>query len=129
MISLIHLVHTISRYNLITDEAKIPKQLMIMSLAISETFFLVMAMTQEGFFAFGTYEMLHMPMLAKRRYHAFFDGTPTSATNRNSHFIMTPQTIQLVLRNMKFVKIELDCENVFVHIITNLKVENKYIIL
>lgn len=30
---------------------------------------------------------------------------------------------------MKFVKIELDCENVFVHIITNLKVENEYIIL
>lgn len=128
MISLIHLVHTISSYNLITDEAKIPKQLMIMSLAISETFFLVMTMTQEGFFAFSTYEMLHMPMLAERRYHAFFDGTSTSATNRDSHFIMTSQTIQLVLRNMKF-KIELDCENVFVHIITNLKVENEYIIL
>jgi len=41
----IHLVHTISSDNLITDEAEIPKQLMIMSLAISETFLLVMTMT------------------------------------------------------------------------------------
>ncbi|KYN33329.1 hypothetical protein ALC56_12040 [Trachymyrmex septentrionalis] len=56
-----------------------------------------MAMTQERFFAFSTYKMLHMPMFAKCRYHAFFDGTSTGATNWDSHFIVTPQTIELVL--------------------------------
>ncbi|KYN11591.1 hypothetical protein ALC57_16179 [Trachymyrmex cornetzi] len=62
-----------------------------------------MAMSQEGFFAFSTYKMLHMPMFAKCRYHAFFDGTSTGTTNWDSHFIVTPQTIELVLRNIQLI--------------------------
>lgn len=91
MISLIYVsgTRTISRNNLITDETEIPEQLMIMNLAISETFLLVMTMSQEGFLAFSTHEMLHVPMLAERRYHAFLDGTPTGAANWDSHFIVT----------------------------------------
>lgn len=74
--------------------------------------------------------MLHMPMLAECRYHAFFDRTPAGATNWDSHFIVASQTIQLVLYNTKFIiKTELDCENDFVCVITNLEVKNEYIIL
>jgi hypothetical protein len=53
-------IHTISSYNLIADEAKIPEKLMVMGFAIGKTFLLIMAITQERFLTFSAYKMLHI---------------------------------------------------------------------
>jgi hypothetical protein len=45
---------------LIANEAKIAEKLMIMGFAIGKTLFLIMAITQERFLAFGAYEMLQI---------------------------------------------------------------------
>lgn len=90
-------VRTISRNDLVADETEISKQLVIMSLAVSEALLLVMTMTQERLLAFGAYEMLHVPMLAECCYHALFDGTSTSTANRDSHFIVASQAVQFIL--------------------------------
>lgn len=38
---------------------------------------------------------LHVPIFAQRCNDAFFDRAPAGAANRNSHFVMATQTIQL----------------------------------
>ena len=49
---------TIASDNLVTDEAQIAKQLVIVSLAIGQSFLFVMAVTQERLLAFGTHKVL-----------------------------------------------------------------------
>lgn len=50
--------------DLIADEAEIAKQLMIVRLAVGQTTFFIMTVSQKWFLAFSTDEMLNMPMLA-----------------------------------------------------------------
>lgn len=49
---------TITGYNLIAYKTQIAKQLVIMSLTVCQATFLIMTMTQEWFFTFGTHKML-----------------------------------------------------------------------
>lgn len=69
---------------------------MIMSFAISQSTFFIMAMTQERFFAFGTDEVLNVEMLSQCSNNTFFDRPTTCSANRDSHPIMTTQAIKLV---------------------------------
>lgn len=49
---------TISADNLIADEAKVAEQLMVVSLAVGETFLFVMSIAQKWFLTFSAHEML-----------------------------------------------------------------------
>ena len=51
---------TISADNLIADEAKVAEQLMVVSLAVGETFLFVMSIAQTWFLTFGAHEMLRI---------------------------------------------------------------------
>lgn len=82
--------------DLIADEAQVSKQLMIVRLAVGHATLLVVPVTKERLLTLGTHEMLHMPVFAERRYNAFLDRPTASATDRNAHAIVAPQTVQLV---------------------------------
>lgn len=41
---------------------------------------------------------LHVPLLAHGIYHTPFDGSPTSATDGDTHFIMARQAVQFSLQ-------------------------------
>lgn len=53
-------------------------------------------MTQEGPFAFGTDEMLDVPVLAESSYNPLFNRSTTCTANWDSHAIVATQTIQLI---------------------------------
>lgn len=55
-----------------------------------------MTMTQERLLALSTHKVLNVPMFAQGSNNSFFDGSTTSAADRNSHAIMTTQTVELV---------------------------------
>lgn len=82
--------------NLVANEAQITEQLMIVRLAVGHSALLVVPMAQEGLLALGTDKVLHVPVLSQGGNNPFLDGTSTSTTNRNTHPIVTTQTIQLV---------------------------------
>ena len=107
---------TVPSNNLVTDEAEIAEQLMIMSLAISEALFLIMAMTQEGFLAFRTHKVLYMPVFSQSCYHTLFYWTSTSSANWDAHFIVASQAVQLVLKIIKIIKIDIKCKKRMLHI-------------
>lgn len=86
----------IARDDLIANEAKIPKQLMIMRFAVGQAFLFVMAVTKERFLAFGTSEMLHMPVFTESGNHSFFDGTTASPADRYPHLVVATQAVQLI---------------------------------
>merc|ERR1712223_1740440 len=50
--------------DLVANITKISKELMVMSLTISQSFAFIMSIAQEWLLAFGTDEMFHTPMLA-----------------------------------------------------------------
>lgn len=87
---------TVSTNDLIAHEAKISEQLMIVSLAISQSSLFVVTMTQERLLALGAHEMLDMPMLSERGDDSLLDRATTCAANRNSHAIVATQTVKLV---------------------------------
>lgn len=57
-----------------------------------------MAMSKKWLFTLGTNKMLHVPLLAHGIYHTPFDGSPTSATDGDTHFIMAGQAVQFSLQ-------------------------------
>lgn len=57
-----------------------------------------MAMSKKWLFTLGTNKMLHVPLLAHGIYHTPFDGSPTSATDGDTHFIMARQAVQFSLQ-------------------------------
>lgn len=79
---------TIAANDLITNEAQIAKQLMVVRFAISQSTFFVVTMSQERFLALGTHEMLHMPMFAQCGHHPLFNRTTACAANWYTHFVM-----------------------------------------
>jgi len=86
----------ISTNDLIANEAQISKKLMVMSFAVRQPALFIMTMSQEGFLAFGTNEVLDMEMLSKGGNDSLFNGSSTSSTNRNPHSIVTAQAVKLI---------------------------------
>lgn len=87
---------TIAADDLIANEAQVAEELMIVSLAVSESTFFVVPMAQKGLLAFGTHEMLNVPMLAEGGDDALLNWPTTSAADWNSHSIVTAQAVKLV---------------------------------
>lgn len=82
--------------NLVADEAKITEQLMVVRFAVRQSAFLIVTMTQKRFLAFGTDEVLNVPMLSESGYHTFFDGASTGTANWDSHTVVAPKAVQLI---------------------------------
>lgn len=80
---------TITSNHLIAHKAKIAEELMIMNLAISESFLFVMAMPEKWLLALGAHKVLHMPLFTQSGNNALLNRTSTCATDWYSHLIMT----------------------------------------
>lgn len=57
----------------------------------------VVLVPEEGLLALGTDKVLHMPLLTESSDHPFFDGSSTSTTDGNAHFVVAPKAVQLAL--------------------------------
>lgn len=75
--------------------AHISKELVVVSLAVSQTFTLIMTMTEERLLTLGAHEMLHMPLLAHGINHTPLDGPSTGSTDWDTHLVVTWQTEEL----------------------------------
>lgn len=84
--------------DLIADVTEIAEELMIVHFAVSQSFSLVVSVAQEGLFAFGAHEVLHVPVLAQSRDDPLLDGSAASPANGDAHFVVATQTVQLVLK-------------------------------
>lgn len=105
---------TISGDNLVAYKAKIAKKLMVVSFAVGKSFFLIMPVSEERFLALGAHEMLankytelisqrgkvrkyvsnlDVPVFSQGGDDAFFYGPAARSANRDSHLIVTPQTV------------------------------------
>ena len=51
-------IFTVASDNLVANEAQVSEQLVVVSLAIGQSFLFVMAVTQERLLAFGTHKVL-----------------------------------------------------------------------
>lgn len=87
----------ISIDNVVAHKADVAKKLVIVDFAVSQTFFLIVASSQERFFALGTYKMLNMPSLAKGMHNPFLNGAPTGSTDWYSHLVMATQAVEFRL--------------------------------
>uniref|UniRef100_A0A146LXP1 Uncharacterized protein n=1 Tax=Lygus hesperus TaxID=30085 RepID=A0A146LXP1_LYGHE len=94
--SLVHGSEHISSNHLIADKTKISEELMIMGLTVGQPPLLVVAMPVKWLLAFGADEMLNVPMFSQSCDNSFFNRTSACATDRNSHFIVAPQTVQFI---------------------------------
>lgn len=90
--------HHISLDHTVAVIAHISKQLVIVSLTISQSFTFIMAMTKEGLLTLGAHKMLDVPLLAHGVDDPPLDGTPAGSTDRDAHFVMTRQTIELAFQ-------------------------------
>lgn len=71
-------IFTVSSYDLVANKAEVAKQLVIMSLTVSETLFLVVTMAQEGLLTFGTHKVLEINSKKLVLQSELFDLGPTS---------------------------------------------------
>ena len=72
----------------VANMAKVSEQLVVVCLAISQPFPLVVAISQERLLAFGADEVLHAPMLAQGGHNSALDRSPARTANRNAHTVM-----------------------------------------
>lgn len=78
--------------------AHVAKELVIMSLTVSQPLPLIMPMTKERLLTLGTHKMLHVPLLAHGIDNTALDWSPTSTTNRHTHLVVAGQTEKLSLQ-------------------------------
>jgi len=81
---------------LITDHAQIPEQLVIVGLAVRQTFPLVVPVPEEGFLALCAHEVLYVPVLPERRDDALLDRSPAGSAYGDSHLVVAAEAVQLV---------------------------------
>jgi len=93
--ALVKSIYHISHNSFIAFKAYITKQLIIMSLTVSQSLPFVITMTIKWLFTLGTHKVLNMPRLSKGMYNTIFNRPPASTTNWCTHFIMASQAIQL----------------------------------
>lgn len=87
--------HHISLDHTVTVVAHVSEKLIIMSLTISQSFAFIMTMTQKRLLTLGTHEMLDVPLLAHSVNDPPFDRPPAGSADRDAHFVMTRQTVEL----------------------------------
>lgn len=86
--SLVQSRHDIAFNHTVAVVADISKKLVVVSLAVRQTFPLIMAMTQERLLTLGTHKMFNMPLLAHGVDHAAFDRPSACSTDWHTHFIV-----------------------------------------
>lgn len=96
--SLVESRHHIAFNHTVAVIAHIAEELVIMSLTVSQSLPLVMAMTKERLLTLGTHKMLYMPLLAHGIYNTPLDGSPTGSTDRYTHLVVAGQTEELSLQ-------------------------------
>jgi len=106
--------------HLVAGITKIPKQLMVMCFAVGESFLLVMFVSHEGLFAFGAYEMLDMEVFPQSCDYPLLDGSSASATNGDSHFVVTAQAVEIAF-NLTRVGRQLDAASGAVKVISMIR--------
>lgn len=74
--------------HLVTGVAKVAKKLMVVSLAESQTFSLVMPVSKEWFLTLGTHEVFHMPMFAQSCDHSLLYRPPACPTDGDAHLVV-----------------------------------------
>lgn len=72
----------------------VSKELVVVSLAVSQAFFLIVAVPQKRLFTFGTNKMLNVPLLSQRIDHASFDRPATGPTDWDAHLVVAGQAIE-----------------------------------
>ena len=82
--------------HLVADVAKVSEQLMIVSLAVCQTFSLIMTIAEERFLTLGADKMFHAPVFPKGRDHPVLDGPPAGSTDRDPHLVVAAETVELV---------------------------------
>lgn len=74
--------------------ADISKELVVVSLAVSQSFFLIVAVPQKWLLTFGTNKMLNMPLLPQSIDYSSFDRPATGSTDWDTHLVMAGQAIE-----------------------------------
>ena len=72
----------------VANMAEVSEQLVVVCLAISQPFPLVVAISQERLLAFGADEVFHAPVLAQGGHNSALDRSPARTANRNAHTVM-----------------------------------------
>lgn len=106
----------VARDHLVAHEAQVAEQLMVVRLAVRQPLLLVVAMAQEGLLALGTHEVLDVPVFSERGDDALLDRPVARAANRDAHFIVTSQTIQLAF-HFACIRIQFDAAAVAVEVV------------
>lgn len=83
--------------DVVADKANVAKQLMVMNLAVSQSFLLVVTRSQERLLTLGTDKMLYMPSLAQSMNDPLFDGSPTRPADGDAHLVMATQAVNLLV--------------------------------
>jgi len=78
----------VSLDDVVANMAEVSEQLVVVCLAISQSFPLVVAISQERLLAFGADEVFHAPMLAQGGHNSALDRSPARTANRNAHTVM-----------------------------------------
>ena len=86
----------VALYDLVTDVAQVAEELVVVSLAVGQTFPLVVPVTQERLLALGADKVLDTPVLAQSGDDPALYGSPAGPTDGDSHLVMAPQAVQLV---------------------------------
>lgn len=74
--------------NRVANKAQVAKEFVIVGLAVGQPFALVMTVAHERLLTLGTYEVLHVPVLAKGCHYTLLNGSPASTTYRNTHLVV-----------------------------------------
>lgn len=92
--SLIQSRHHISFDHTVAMITNITKELVVVSLAVSKSFSLVMTVSQERLLALGTDKMLNMPLFAHGVDHTALNRTPAGSADRHAHLIMAGEAVE-----------------------------------
>lgn len=90
--------HHISFNYTVAVIANVSKQLIVVGLAVGQALAFIVAVSQERFFTLSTNKMLHVPLFAHGVDHTALDGSPAGSADRDTHLIVTGQTVQLALQ-------------------------------
>jgi hypothetical protein len=93
--------HTITSNDLITHEAQVSEQLVVMCLAVSQALLLIVAVTQERLLTLGTHKMLHIHnnshYCTRTEMLVYLRILPQTLVRTQSHgmpsFKLTPQAV------------------------------------
>lgn len=91
---LAHSTHHLRCDGLVTEEAHVSKELIIMGFTVSLAVLLVMLMSQERFLTSSTHKMLDMPMLAKGGDDSLLNGSMAGLADRDTHLVVARQAIE-----------------------------------